>query len=624
LVFSVAPPTTGIVSANLTSFTVQAQRADNTVDVEYTGTISISRTIVSGSATLTGTTTASAVAGVATFSAAQFTGVGTYTISATSGSLTAAPSSANIVITLAPVNLAAWDISATTMTASSSPLAVANSNVIVTGFTRGSGISTTGTAFAYEWGGNVPNTATTVASAVTAGNFMSFTVTPKTGYKVSFNSIPAHSMYSSNTGPSNGQWQYSINGGSYVSIANVTYPNNGNNPIAAIDLSAISALQNVQSSQTVTFRIVAYNSTGGTFAFFDITSFTAGSASTAADFIVTGIVEVQTGVIGRATAAPFTTTYGTPSTAQNFTLGFYSLTDSVTAAAPAGYEVSTDSTNYSDSVKYLGTLASARLSIRLKATAPVNGTYNSNLIVLSSAGVPNDTITTAASGNIVNAKALTISGLTAADKNYDGNTSVSVTGTAAYTGLVNAESFTPTETVTWAFADSAVGNNKTLTKTGTYAAPSSNYSITQPTLTASIIGLVASAPVITEVVGGNGNLSVAFTAPTFNGGATISNYQYSIDNGVSFTSVSPASTTSPIVINGLTNGTNYSIIIRAINAFGNGENSNVTEGSPVAPNNPTITTTSSITALTTVYGTPSANRTFTVLEKHPKRRCLQH
>jgi hypothetical protein len=77
---------------------------------------------------------------------------------------------------------------------------------------------------------------------------------------------------------------------------------------------------------------------------------------------------------------------------------------------------------------------------------------------------------------------------------------------------------------------------------------------------------------------------------------------YSIDNGVSFTSVSPASTTSPIVINGLTNGTNYSVIIRAVNAFGNGENSNVTEGSPVAPNNPTLTTTIPVIYITQTIG----------------------
>jgi hypothetical protein len=98
-------------------------------------------------------------------------------------------------------------------------------------------------------------------------------------------------------------------------------------------------------------------------------------------------------------------------------------------------------------------------------------------------------VATAASGNSVSAKALTISGLTAASKDFDGTTTASVSGTPAYVGLVNGETFSVSGSVTWAFPDATVGSAKTLSRTGSYSAPSGNYSVTQPTLTADIRAL---------------------------------------------------------------------------------------------------------------------------------------
>jgi hypothetical protein len=102
LVFGTAPAGTGNVGVNLTTFTVQAQRADNSIDAEYVANVTLARNIVSGSAALTGTTSVAAVAGTATFSAAQFNAVGTYTLTASSAALTTA-TSGNIVVSLAPV-----------------------------------------------------------------------------------------------------------------------------------------------------------------------------------------------------------------------------------------------------------------------------------------------------------------------------------------------------------------------------------------------------------------------------------------------------------------------------------------------------------------------------------------
>jgi hypothetical protein len=49
---------------------------------------------------------------------------------------------------------------------------------------------------------------------------------------------------------------------------------------------------------------------------------------------------------------------------------------------------------------------------------------------------------------VVNPKALTITGLSAASKVYNANTAVSVTGTPQYVGLENGETFSVTGSVT--------------------------------------------------------------------------------------------------------------------------------------------------------------------------------
>jgi len=102
-----------------------------------------------------------------------------------------------------------------------------------------------------------------------------------------------------------------------------------------------------------------------------------------------------------------------------------------------------------------------------------------------------------------------------------------------------------------------------------------------------------SAPAITVITPGDGTLSVAFTPPTSNGGAAITNYEYSSDHGTTFTAVSPASTASPIAISGLANGTPYTVVIRAVNSAGAGASSSPVTGTPAAtatiPGPPTIT-----------------------------------
>ena len=193
-------------------------------------------------------------------------------------------------------------------------------------------------------------------------------------------------------------------------------------------------------------------------------------------------------ITGTATATPFTTTYGTASASQTFSISGSNLTADLIATAPTGFEVSSDGTTYGSTATFTqsGGSASGSLRIRLAANATVTGSYNSQNIVLSSTGATAVNITMASSGNIVSAKPLNINGITAGNKVYDGNITATVLGTPAYVGLVNSETFSVTGTPTASFTTTTVGTGKTVTVAG-YTAPSSNYAVSQPTgLTADI------------------------------------------------------------------------------------------------------------------------------------------
>ncbi|AWA30059.1 hypothetical protein HYN48_08185 [Flavobacterium magnum] len=226
-------------------------------------------------------------------------------------------------------------------------------------------------------------------------------------------------------------------------------------------------------------------------------------------------------IVGAATATAFTTTYGTASTAQTFAVSGGGLTANITATAPTGFEVANDGVTYGPTATFTQTAgnASGTLSVRLAANAAVTGTYNSQNIVLSSTGATSVNITTAASGNTVNAAALTITGLTGSNKVYDRLTTASFTGTAAYSGLQNGESFSVSGTPVANFTTATVGNGKTINITG-YTAPSTNYSLTQPNLTANI------TPVDVTIAGVTANNKVydGNTTATLNtGSASVTN-----------------------------------------------------------------------------------------------------
>ena len=87
----------------------------------------------------------------------------------------------------------------------------------------------------------------------------------------------------------------------------------------------------------------------------------------------------------------------------------------------------------------------------------------------------------------------------------------------------------------------------------------------------------AGPPTALVATAGAAKATIAFTAPTSNGGSTITNYEYSTNNGTTWKALSPIDATSPVVITtrsdaatALVNGTTYQVKLRAVNSAGSG------------------------------------------------------
>lgn len=115
------------------------------------------------------------------------------------------------------------------------------------------------------------------------------------------------------------------------------------------------------------------------------------------------------------------------------------------------------------------------------------------------------------------------------------------------------------------------------------------------TATAEILPMAPGDPTLSSVTSGNEQLTVAFNAPSSDGGGEITGYEYSLDAGKTWVSNTNISS-SPFIISGLVNGTAYSISLRAINAGGSGLPSSTISGTPFSsPIN---------TAIPALVGTP--------------------
>ncbi|WP_298120093.1 fibronectin type III domain-containing protein [uncultured Aurantimicrobium sp.] len=94
------------------------------------------------------------------------------------------------------------------------------------------------------------------------------------------------------------------------------------------------------------------------------------------------------------------------------------------------------------------------------------------------------------------------------------------------------------------------------------------------------------APTLNSATGGNGSINLDVTAPSSSGTSAITSYEYSTDGGSTWTDTSSTFTT--ITATGLTNGTSYSVAVRAKSTAGAGASSSVLTATPfTVPGAPT-------------------------------------
>ena len=196
--------------------------------------------------------------------------------------------------------------------------------------------------------------------------------------------------------------------------------------------------------------------------------------------------------------------------------GNYSLTQPATSASITAKELTVTGITANDRV-YNATTSATELLV--KSSAALSGIQGNDSISLNHSGAsatfanknigPNKTITIAGitisgteSGNYtltqpttsssVTAKTLTVSGITATNRVYDATTdarSQLVTDSAALVGIVSGDTVSMSLTgINGTFADKTVGANKVITISGIAigSTDAGNYSLTQPTTTASI------------------------------------------------------------------------------------------------------------------------------------------
>ena len=165
-------------------------------------------------------------------------------------------------------------------------------NVTSTGLIRGAGVSTTATAAARGWGG--VNWSQSLTADLASTSFITFDVNVAAGYKMDLLEVSPFAYRRSASGPSQALFQYSLDGGvNYTTISTLSFTNSGTTGavLGAIDLSTISALQNLYNCTTVKFKILPFGATaaGGTFYIYDVNN------STAADLSLNGVLTALSG-----------------------------------------------------------------------------------------------------------------------------------------------------------------------------------------------------------------------------------------------------------------------------------------------------------------------------------------
>lgn len=327
-------PSSGTPGINLSSFTVEARRPDNSLDNTYTGNITVAK--ASGPGIVSGTTTVAAVAGVATFSDIQFDLVGSYTLTASAVGLTSSTSGS---INISPLITAIYQHDFGTTTISTHPYTVAPpvfaANLSNSSWNNGASLWT-------SFGGS---SGQAIASASISGsNPWTLTFNVAAGYAVSITSFNFWRQSSQSTN----NWSMTING---ISVGSGSIPTSGS---AIGTTNVANQVSNLTGTVTVvltfggtltgSMRIDDFTLNGYVLPIPTISSFTPTNGYTGSTVVITGtnFTGATSVTFGGTNAASFTVDNATQITA---TVGAGN-TGVVSVTTPNGTGVSSGSFTY--------------------------------------------------------------------------------------------------------------------------------------------------------------------------------------------------------------------------------------------------------------------------------------
>ncbi len=182
----------------------------------------------------------------------------------------------------------------------------------------------------------------------------------------------------------------------------------------------------------------------------------------------------------------------------------------------------------------------------------------STAMTLSGADAGNYTLAQPALTGTITARALTVTGLAAQNKVYDGTTTATLTGTPGLVGAVSGDGVALAGTATGTFANADVGTAKTVTISGLSlaGADAGNYTLTPPTATADITGAATTTTLISSVNPVGVGSNVTFTATVVSGAGTPAGTVVFLAGGVPFHTNTLAGGVAAASTDALSPGTN--------------------------------------------------------------------
>lgn len=285
--------------------------------------------------------------------------------------------------------LLTWNTFGNAGTETSEPSVSNNANIAATNLTLGAGVTAAGNGNRFGGTGwfNTGNTAagSTLSEAVAGNDFIQFIVTPTGGYSFTPTTL-VYSWDRSGTGPRNMTLRSSADGFT-ADLGTITTAA----AMGTFNTLTISGLSNI--STATTFRLYGYGgtATGGTGGFDIATNVVNVTLNGTTSPPVTPLI---TPSVASLTGFNYVVGFG-PSSSQSFTFTGSNLTGApgniTVDAGVTAYEVSTDNTNFFQSVTYSyngASLAAQTVYVRLQASQPA-ASYNAQVISISGGGASN-------------------------------------------------------------------------------------------------------------------------------------------------------------------------------------------------------------------------------------------